>query len=393
MPNQSMSKSKISVLQIEDNPGDAYLVNKMLSRASDLTSPDTQIDITTVDRLQKALEVLRTNKFDVILLDLTLPDAAGLNSFLQLKQSYPSTPVVILSGQTAYETVMEAVRVGAQDYLYKDDLSANLLIKTLHYTIERHRLLFEIHQRAEELETQNLALNDFAHTVAHQIQGLLSQMVGYASLVDSHYQEQLSVPARQAVDQIMQSGYKMNNVITELLFLASMRSENVRADLLDNKRILAEVMKRLRYQIRETAAIITMPDSWPQAFGYAPWIEEVWLNYLSNGLKYGGLDDQPPILQLGANHEANGMVRFWVRDQGPGISQIDQKHLFRAHTRVTSKRIKGEGLGLSIVKRIVKQSGGKVGVDSEEGRGSCFWFTLPQGKPVLNETKPLPEEF
>lgn len=87
------------------------------------------------------------------------------------------------------------------------------------------------------------------------------------------------------------------------------------------------------------------------------------------------------------------MVRFWVRDQGPGISQIDQKHLFRAHTRVTSKRIKGEGLGLSIVKRIVKQSGGKVGVDSEEGRGSCFWFTLPPDKPVLNETKTLPEEF
>ena len=104
----------------------------------------------------------------------------------------------------------------------------------------------------------------------------------------------------------------------------------------------------------------------------------MWLNYLSNALKYGGNENQAPVLQLGANRLGNGMVRFWVADNGPGISAVDQKRLFRAHTRVTSKKIKGEGLGLSIVWRIIKKSGGDVGVKSQEGNGSCFWFTLPE---------------
>ncbi|MBK8905972.1 MAG: hybrid sensor histidine kinase/response regulator [Anaerolineaceae bacterium] len=368
----------INVLLIEDSPGDVHLIKTLLAQSNQAGSSPSVIHLTHAEQLKNAYTLLAKISCDLILLDLSLPDAHGLSSFLELNQCQPTIPVVILSGHADLEIAIQAVQLGAQDYLAKDDLTANLLVKTIHHTIERHRLLLEISQRAAELEHQNLALNDFAHTVAHQIQGLLSQMVGYASLVDSHYQEQLSPSARQAVDQIMQSGYKMNNVITELLFLASMGSENIQVSELDNKRILTEVLKRLRYQIRAADAKISMPSHWPSALGYAPWIEEVWLNYISNGLKYGGSDEEPPILKLGATQEGNGMVRFWVADNGPGIAPTDQKRLFKPHTRVTSKKIRGEGLGLSIVWRIVAKCGGKVGVDSQEGSGSCFWFTLPE---------------
>lgn len=372
-----MNPSTIDVLLIEDNPGDVHLVKTLLAQSNVAENAPSVINLTHTERLTSAQAMLYTDPCDLVLLDLSLPDADGLNSFLELNQSHPTIPVVILSGHADHDLAIQAVQLGAQDYLAKNDLSTNLLVKTIHHTIERHRLLLEISQRASELEHQNLALNDFAHTVAHQIQGLLSQMVGYASLVDSHYQEELSVPARQAVDQIMQSGYKMNNVITELLFLASMRSEKIQVSELDNKRILTEVLKRLRYQIRATEAKISLPSQWPRAYGYAPWIEEVWLNYISNGLKYGGSDERSPTLKLGATAETNGMVRFWVADNGPGIAPADQKRLFKPHTRVTSKKIRGEGLGLSIVWRIVEKCGGKVGVESQEGSGSCFWFTLP----------------
>ncbi|MCC6606069.1 MAG: response regulator [Anaerolineae bacterium] len=372
-----MNPSTINVLLIEDNPGDVHLVKTLLAQSSVVGSGASVINLTHTERLTSAQTALCSEPCDLVLLDLSLPDTNGLNSFLELNQFHPTIPVVILSGHTDHELAIQAVQLGAQDYLSKNDLSTNLLVKTILHTIERHRLLLEISQRASELENQNLALNDFAHTVAHQIQGLLSQMVGYASLVDSHYQEELSLPAKQAVDQIMQSGYKMNNVITELLFLASMRSENIQVSELNNKRILTEVLKRLRYQIRATEAKISLPSQWPRAYGYAPWIEEVWLNYISNGLKYGGSEEKPPVLKLGATAESNGMVRFWVADNGPGLSPTDQKRLFKPHTRVTSKKIRGEGLGLSIVWRIVEKCGGKVGVESQEGAGSCFWFTLP----------------
>jgi two-component system sensor histidine kinase/response regulator len=372
-----MNPSTINVLLIEDNPGDVHLVKTLLAQSNIAGNGPSVINLTHTERLTSAQTMLCSDPCDLVLLDLSLPDTSGLNSFLELNQYHPTIPVVILSGHTDHELAIQAVQLGAQDYLSKNDLSTNLLVKTIHHTIERHRLLLEISQRASELENQNLALNDFAHTVAHQIQGLLSQMVGYASLVDSHYQAELSAPAKQAVDQIMQSGYKMNNVITELLFLASMRSEKIQVSELDNKRILREVLKRLRYQIRATEAKISLPSQWPCAYGYAPWIEEVWLNYISNGLKYGGSDEKPPVLKLGATAESNNMVRFWVADNGPGLSPADQKRLFKPHTRVTSKKIRGEGLGLSIVWRIVEKCGGKVGVESQEGAGSCFWFTLP----------------
>ncbi len=377
-----MDHPKIDVLLIEDNPDDVRLVRDMLHRASFSDYASTTINFFHADRLQSALMQLQKNSYDVILLDLSLPDSGsgGLEALRKVRASRPTTPVIVLDAYIANNKVLEAVQYGAQDYLAKNDLTANLLLKTIYYTIERHRLLVEIQGRAEKLESQNLALNEFAHTVAHQIQGLLSQMVGYASLVDSHYQEQLSVPAKQAVDQIMQSGYKMNNVITELLFLASLRSDEIQVSELDSGRILAEVMKRLRYQIRETKAEINLPTSWPTALGYAPWIEEVWLNYISNGLKYGGNRDLPPVLNLGASREGNGMIRFSVSDNGPGISKVDQKRLFKPHTRVTSKKIRGEGLGLSICWRIVNKCGGSVGVNSKEGAGSCFWFTLPEKK-------------
>lgn len=377
-----MSLSEIDVLLIEDDPGDVGLV-KALLRQSDLSDivPST-INLCVKTQLKPAHTFLTTNPCDLILLNLTLPGSSGLDAFLEIKSSCPTIPIVIFGKQTEYELVRQAMQQGAQDYLSKTDLTANLLVKTIHYAIERHRLLLDISRRAAELESQNMALNDFAHTVAHQIQGLLSHMVGYASLVDSHYQNQLNEPAQQAVDQIMQSGYKMNNVITELLFLASMRSDTVQVNELDSRRILVEVIKRLRYKIRETKAEIKMPNSWPAALGYAPWIEEVWLNYISNGLKYGSKDGFPPVLQLGATKEDDGMVRFWLADNGPGISEIDQKRLFRPHTRVTSKNIRGEGLGLSIVWRIVKKCGGNVGVESKLGVGSLFWFTLPSGEAM-----------
>jgi len=108
--------------------------------------------------------------------------------------------------------------------------------------------------------------------------------------------------------------------------------------------------------------------------GHAEWIVEVWANYLSNSIKYGG---QPPRVKLGAEVQPNGMVRFWVRDNGPGLSPEEQARLFTPFTRLDQVRAKGHGLGLSIVRRIVEKLGGQVGVESQIGQGSSFFFTLP----------------
>lgn len=116
-----------------------------------------------------------------------------------------------------------------------------------------------------------------------------------------------------------------------------------------------------------------MPDSWYTAVGYAPWIEEVWTNYISNAIKYGG---QPPQIEVGSE-ALDGMVKFWVKDNGDGIplDQIDT--LFKPFVRLDNVRATGHGLGLSIVRRIIERLNGTVGVESEQGVGSVFSFILP----------------
>ena len=138
--------------------------------------------------------------------------------------------------------------------------------------------------------------------------------------------------------------------------------------------ILAEVQQHLVDMIEDSRAEIILPAHWPTALGYAPWIEEVWVNYISNGLKYGGT---PPRLELGATPQNNAMIRFWVRDNGQGLSSEAQTILFTEFTRLDQIRVQGYGLGLSIVRRIIDKLGGQVGVESIVGQGSTFYFTLP----------------
>ena len=138
--------------------------------------------------------------------------------------------------------------------------------------------------------------------------------------------------------------------------------------------VVANVQGRLGHLIRERQAQVVIPEDWPAAIGYGPWIEEVWANYLSNAIKYGG---RPPYVELGASARSEGMVHFWVRDNGPGIPPAVRSHLFTAFNHVGHVHHLEHGLGLSIVLQIVEKLGGQVGAESEQGTGSLFYFTLP----------------
>jgi signal transduction histidine kinase len=142
----------------------------------------------------------------------------------------------------------------------------------------------------------------------------------------------------------------------------------------DMESAVRESLQRMVEMIESHQAEIVMPETWPAVLGYGPWIEEVWANYVNNAIKYGG---RPPRVELGAEELPDGRVRFWVRDNGSGLSSEEQGRLFRPFTRLDQAHTKGHGLGLSIVRRIVEKLGGQVGVESEEGKGSVFSFTLP----------------
>ena len=228
-----------------------------------------------------------------------------------------------------------------------------------------------------EAERENLIteLNAFAHTVAHDLKNPLGLVLAYADLLREDLGTAPEENLRQYINGLVEGAQKMFRIIDELLLLAQVRQGDVQTEPLAMQEIVAEVQHLLQPTIAEKGARITCVTDLPQALGYAPWIEHVWLNYLSNALKYGG---EPAVIEIGATEQADGMVRFWVRDHGPGIPDDQRERLFEPFKQGQHLRREGHGIGLSIVQRIVTRLGGQVGVENAPGGGSLFYFTLPR---------------
>ena len=132
-----MNNRRTSMLLVEDNPLDAHLVQATLA-ATD------SVDIESVRELGDALASIRDRSFDVILLDLSLPDARGLEALQRLRAHAPAIPIVVLTSRDDQSVALQAVRHGAQDYLTKEHMERDVLLRAVRYAIERHRLLTEI---------------------------------------------------------------------------------------------------------------------------------------------------------------------------------------------------------------------------------------------------------
>jgi signal transduction histidine kinase len=274
--------------------------------------------------------------------------------------------------------VLEVVNKLEGPFNQDDQNVAKTLAASAATAIENARLVRALRRYTAELEERNAELDAFAHTVAHDIQNMLARIMGFAELLRMDLHDETIPLDRQRLlepaEFVANNSRRMSKVVEALLLLSAVRQQEVTASSLNMGIIVGEVLDRLSLPLAESGGHIAMPEAWPTAVGYAPWVEEVWYNYLTNALKYGG---EPPHITLGAETAADGqVVRFWVQDNGPGISPADQKLLFQPFSQI-GKRRRGHGLGLSIVERIATKMGGTVGVESGVGQGSRFWFTLP----------------
>jgi PAS domain S-box-containing protein len=218
-------------------------------------------------------------------------------------------------------------------------------------------------------------LDAFAHTVAHDLKNPLNVIFGYAEMLSDDLEFQAGDTAHEYLEAINQGVHKATNIIDALLVLAGVRaSGEVKIEPLAMGTIVGEVRTRLAIVLNQSQAELIFPEAWPVALGYGPWIEEIWVNYITNALKYGGT---PPRVELGFDRPDDEVIRFWVRDNGPGLAPDQQAQLFRPFTRIGQANVEGHGLGLSIVQRIAERLHGEVGVESQVGQGSLFYFTLP----------------
>jgi two-component system sensor histidine kinase/response regulator len=379
---QQVRDEALHILYMEDDPGLARLVQKQLGRANHV--------VHIAQDGGQGLAMCASGDYDLLLIDQNMPVHDGLEVIRSLAAQDALPPTIMITGAGSEIVAVEALKLGARDYLVKDVESGylELLPAVIAQVLAQERLLEEkqraeaqrdatleaLREYASELEARNQELDAFAQTVAHDLKGPLSTGMGICSLLQENWSELSTDEIERLLEMNMRVTHKMHNIINELLLLASVRKEEVEVSPIDMGSIVLEVQVRLADMIAEHQAEIIQPDAWPQAQGYGPWIEEVWTNYLSNAIQYGG---RPPHVELGVTSQADAMLRFWVHDNGAGLTADEQSRLFSPFTRLDQTRAKGHGLGLSIVRRIVEKLGGQVGVDSLVGQGSVFSFTLP----------------
>ncbi|MCD4773756.1 MAG: PAS domain S-box protein [Bacteroidales bacterium] len=237
----------------------------------------------------------------------------------------------------------------------------------------------KIQQQNLELQDRNEELNDFAHTVAHDLKNPLGVIIGFSELLEEEFSNLSEEEIKDYIKQIVHDSNRMNNIINDLILFSSLRKIEIKIEVINMSDVVSKAINSLSQMIERSNAEITFPDTFPSVLGYSSWVEQVWVNYISNAIKFGG---KPLRIKLTAdtgktNNVPEGMVRFCVRDNGLGISLENQTRLFKKFERLDQVQIKGSGLGLSIVRRLIKKLGGQVGVESEIGKGSLFYFTLP----------------
>lgn len=351
-----------SIVVIDDTPENLRLLIEMLSKQGYRVRPAPDGIL--------GLNSIRKEPPDLILLDIVMPDMNGYEVCRQLKkdEALRDIPVIFISALNEVFDKVTAFNVGGVDYITKPFQVEEVIAR-----VNTHINLRDVQKRLEE---QNEELEAFAHTAAHDLKGPLGTIMGALNILTED-RDQLADDMKTLVDLGSTTANKMNNIIDELMLLASVRKEDIPTAPVNMQDHIYDSLTRLDPMIAQYDAEIIVSDDLPRAVGYGPWVEEVWVNYISNGMKYGGT---PPRLQVGGDALDDHTIRFWVMDNGDGLDEVAQTALFTEFSRLDTIRAQGHGLGLSIVRRIVGKLGGHVGMENVPGAGSRFYFTLPAHK-------------
>lgn len=368
------NRQDIRVLVAENNHLIGQLVQGQLSKLG------YEVAGQAVDGLE-AVKMAKEVKPDAIIMDIDMPEINGIEATRQIFNDCP-IPVVMLTAYGSTELVEQASEAGAGAYLVKPantpelDRAITIAMARFKDMMTLRDMNSTLQTLNDELKLQNEELDSFAHTVAHDLKNPLHLIVSYCELLKM--QVKLEGRLENAFDVMKQTGHKMATIIDELMLLASLRKADLELQPLDMDEIIEEVLQRLAHMIGNYEPEFVGPDEWPAALGYGPWVEEIWANYISNAMKYGG---EPPRVEFGATDLENGKIKFWVQDNGQGLTPEQQDQLFTPFNRLNEKRAEGHGLGLSIVQRIVEKLDGEVGVESTVGEGSRFSFILAATAP------------
>jgi C4-dicarboxylate-specific signal transduction histidine kinase len=400
-----VEKSTIHVLLIEDNLDVAGLIRKVLSK-----SPTSIFDIKHETELTPALKNLSLTAPDIIVLDLSLPDSQGFQTFFSVRYAAPDVPVIILTGTDDESMAVQALRQGAQDYLVKSQIDIHSLLRAIRYAIERHNIEKDLRRIQAELEervkerTAELTMSNqelqreieermnaqvqlvqaakmevvgrLASGVAHEVRNplaiILQGMEYLESLVDTKNEQIAST-----VQSITNALTRADRIINDLLDFSrvsqfEMKPQNVNDIVETSLSLVKHHLSRNHVQANPKLA-----SDLPQASIDKNKIEQVFVNLFINAIDAMPNGGNLSVTTRTIAEELGQKICIEIDDSGSGIQSDIIDKVFDPF--FTTKRTKnGTGLGLSIVKSIIEMHKGSIRIENRSQGGVRVTVLLPQ---------------
>ncbi len=357
----------IRALLIEDNPGDARLIREMLGDAG---GAHAAVELAHADRLAPGLEQLTRQVTDVVLLDLTLPDSQGFETFVSVHTQAPEVAIVVLSGLDDETLAVRAVHEGAQDYLVKGQVDGGAILRSMRYAIERQRLETVRHDLERERD-------EFFSSVSHDLRTPVAAIKAAIGVVLANMPPDMPPPLQRLLGNVDLAADELTSLIEDLLQIARLQSGRVELwrTSVDLRDVIVRAMRALEPLMgaRGQRLLFSPPPEPVTASVDAERLGRVLRNLLGNAQKYGRENGTISV----AAERGETEVCISVTDDGSGIALEHQEHIFERFYRVTGSGSSGSGLGLAIARGLVELHGGRLWVESTPGRGSTFRVALP----------------
>ena len=358
-----MVRQHLNVLIADDDSGD----RKLISRHIKLTQ--LRVDITEAVDVNQAINLLKDNQFDIAFIDYQMPGNLNLEGIERIHAQFPYTAIVLMTGQGDENVASTAIQLGALDYMTKRSISATNLMQT----IERATRLISLQQQIDE---QKESLSQFSRVLVHDLKGPIRHIKAFSEMINEASAQQHFDKIAEFSQIIIKSATRLDELIDALSAYNKTDVSDVRFDTVSMQKIVTEVVFLMHPEIEEKNANIVFSDL-PEVKGNAPQLFQLMQNLIGNGLKY--CDAEHPHISISVLKEKN-QYRFCVEDNGIGFEDKFNERIFEPFQRLHSpndKRFSGSGLGLSTCKKIVSRHGGDIRCQSELGKGSMFFFTLP----------------
>jgi PAS domain S-box-containing protein len=234
-----------------------------------------------------------------------------------------------------------------------------------------------VRERTAALESANTQLESFAYSVSHDLRAPLRGMHGLAHALLEDYGQALDDRARDYASRIVAEATLLDRLIQDLLAYSRLTRIDVALEAVDVRDVVEAALHNVDGDVRAAHATVEVAPDLPRLKANRAVLVQVLTNLISNAVKFGG---ERPLVRVRADSD-DGKARIWVEDQGIGISPKHHERIFHAFERLHGpERYPGTGIGLAIVHKGIERLGGRVGVESEEGRGSRFWFELPRAE-------------